>query len=247
PLHGVAGSLGEAAALALTAGLDVELPAVRCYGQPLLTAVREGRVPEAVVDLAVRRVLRQKCELGLLDPDWQPTPEVFADVPEEERPHTTVDLDPPQHRALAREIAERSVVLVANNGALPLRSDARIAVVGPLADSPAAMLNCYSFPSHVAAEHPELSGGVAIPTVLEALRAELPNAQITHVAGGTVERQEASDIEAAVAAAAAADVCVAVLGDRAGLFGKGTSGEGCDASDLSLPGQQGELLEALLA
>src|SRR5690606_30611056 len=103
------------------------------------------------------------------------------------------------------------------------------------------------FPSHVAAEHPELSGGVAIPTVLEALRAELPNAQITHVAGGTVERQEASDIEAAVAAAAAADVCVAVLGDRAGLFGKGTSGEGCDASDLSLPGQQGELLEALLA
>lgn len=246
-LHGVAGSLSEAAALALSAGLDVELPAVRCYGKPLLAAVREGRVPESVVDQAVRRVLRQKCELGLLDPDWRPTPEVFADVEDPSDAQIRIDLDPPEQRALAREIAERSVVLVANDGALPLRPDARIAVVGPLADSPAAMLNCYSFPSHVAAEHPGLSGAVVIPTLLEALREELPNAHITHVPAGSVEHQDASEIAAAAAAAAEADVCVAVLGDRAGLFGKGTSGEGCDASDLNLPGQQGELLEAVLA
>ena len=55
------------------------------------------------------------------------------------------------------------------------------------------------------------------------------------------------DIAAAVAAAARADVCVAVLGDEAGLFGNGTSGEGCDVADLRLPGRQEELLEALLA
>lgn len=243
-LHGVAGSLGEAAAMALSAGLDVELPAVRCYGTPLLAAVREGRVPESVVDGAVRRVLRQKFELGLLDPDWRPIPEAIEGTDGAE---ATVNLDPPEHRALAREIAERSVVLLANNGTLPLRPDARVAVVGPLADSTAAMLNCYSFPSHVATEHPGLTGAVAIPTLLEALRDELPSATLEHVAGGTVEEQDTPGIVVAATAAANADVCVVVLGDRAGLFGKGTSGEGCDADDLDLPGRQGELLEAVLA
>ncbi|MZE79969.1 glycosyl hydrolase, partial [Streptomyces sp. SID5475] len=70
--HHVAGSPREAAGLALAAGVDVELPAVRCYGTPLLDAVRSGDVPESLVDRAVTRVLRQKCELGLLDPDWDP-------------------------------------------------------------------------------------------------------------------------------------------------------------------------------
>ncbi|SDZ45695.1 beta-xylosidase [Micromonospora pattaloongensis] len=243
-LHGVAATPAEAAALALTAGVDVELPAVRCYGPPLLRAVRAGAVPVSLVDRAARRVLRQKCELGLLDPDWQPTPPALAGP---DGADGGVDLDPPAHRELARQLAEESVVLLANDGTLPLRPGSRVAVVGPLADSPAAMLNCYSFPSHVADAHPGLSGAVAIPTLLAALRTELGAAGLAHVAGGTLDEQEMPEIVRAAAAAANADVCVAVLGDRAGLFGAGTSGEGCDAEDLELPGRQAELLDAVLA
>ncbi|MFB7245374.1 glycoside hydrolase family 3 N-terminal domain-containing protein [Streptomyces populi] len=235
-LHRVAGSEAEAAHKALEAGIDVELPTLKCYGEPLVAAVRAGTVPESLVDRAARRVLLQKCELGLLDEDWRP---------ETGRP---VDLDSAGNRALARRLAEESVVLLDNaDGVLPLAPDTRIAVVGPRADDPLAMLGCYSFPSHVLTHHPEVPTGVDIPTVLDALRAELPDAKVTFSEGCGVSEPDRSGFEEAVARAAEADVCVAVLGDRAGLFGRGTSGEGCDVADLGLPGVQGELLDALVA
>ncbi|MFD1828188.1 beta-glucosidase [Streptomyces desertarenae] len=215
--HRVADSPARAGALALEAGVDVELPSVRCYGEPLLKAVRSGEVPEELVDRAVLRVLRQKCELGLLDPDWAPA-----------APEGEVDLDPPAMRELARRVAEESVVLLDNRrGVLPLDPAARIAVVGPYADECSAMLGCYTFPRHVGVEHPELPLGVEIPTLLDSLGAELPGADLT-------------------ASPEDADVVVAVLGDRSGLFGRGTSGEGCDAEDLTLPDGQDAFLDELL-
>ncbi|MBN3932503.1 glycoside hydrolase family 3 C-terminal domain-containing protein [Streptomyces verrucosisporus] len=218
--HRVADSPARAAALALTAGVDVELPGLRCYGEPLLKAVRSGEVPEELVDRAALRVLRQKCELGLLDPGWSAAPPAA--------PADTVDLDPPAMRALARRMAEESVVLLDNSGgALPLHPTARIAVVGPYADERAAMLGCYTFPRHVGVEHPELPLGVEIPTLLDALGAELPGAVLTD-------------------SPADADIVIAALGDRSGLFGRGTSGEGCDAADLTLPDGQAAFLDALL-
>jgi beta-xylosidase len=248
--HRIAASPGEAAGLALAAGVDVELPEVRCYGEPLLAAVRAGAVPEELVTRAAARVLRQKCELGMLDPGWKP--DACLDDP--------VDLDPPPARALARQLAEESVVLLANDGTLPLgfggggrgemwqqESSRRIAVVGPLADDTAAMLGCYSFPRHIGSKHPELPLGVDIPTLLGALRDELPGARIDHIEGCTVDGPDTGRIADAAAAAAGADACVVVLGDRAGLFGQGTSGEGCDLEDLRLPGVQGQLLDAVLA
>ncbi|GAA2241279.1 beta-glucosidase [Streptomyces ruber] len=238
-LHRVAGTPAEAAHAALAAGIDVELPTVRCYGDALVDAVRAGTVDESLVDRAARRVLLQKCELGLLDEDWEPAPAEGS---------VTVDLDSAGNRALARRLAEESVVLLANpDGLLPLAPDARIAVVGPRADDPLAMLGCYSFPSHVGVQHPDKPVGIEIPTLLQALRAELPDAKITYTEGCDTSGPDTSGFAEAVARAAEADVCLAVLGDRAGLFGRGTSGEGCDVADLNLPGVQGELLDALVA
>lgn len=259
--HRIAGSPAEAAGLALAAGVDVELPSMHCYGQPLLGAVRTGDIPESFVTRAATRVLRQKCELGMLDPGWSPEATIAGtavtygsagtgdahSTAGTAGPDGRVDLDPPQARALARELAEESVVLLANDGTLPLLPDARIAVLGPLADDPDAMLGCYSFPRHVLSHHPELPIGLEIPTVLDALRGELPDASLDHVPGCTVDGTNTSGIAAATRAAAGADVAVVVLGDRAGLFGRGTSGEGCDTEDLRLPGVQGDLLEAVVA
>ncbi|MFD5861832.1 beta-xylosidase/alpha-l-arabinosidase [Streptomyces chartreusis] len=236
-LHRVAGSPAQAAHAALAAGIDVELPTVKCYGTPLVEAVTAGEVPEELVDRAARRVLLQKCELGLLDEDWTPEPAT-----------SHIDLDSPGNRALARRVAEESVVLLDNpDGVLPLPPDARVAVVGPRAADALAMLGCYSFPSHVLTHHPEVPMGIEIPTLLEALRTELPDAKVTFAEGCGVTDPDTAGFEEAVARASEADVCLAVLGDRAGLFGRGTSGEGCDVTDLRLPGVQAELLDALVA
>ncbi|WP_413757545.1 glycoside hydrolase family 3 N-terminal domain-containing protein [Streptomyces sp. MMBL 11-3] len=235
-LHRVAGTEAQAAHAALAAGVDVELPTVHCYGDPLTGAVRAGDVPESVVDRAATRVLLQKCELGLLDEDWDP------------EPAGPIDLDSAANRALARRLAEESVVLLSNpEGLLPLAPDTRIAVVGPRASDALAMLGCYSFPSHVGVNHPALPMGIEIPTLLESLRTELPDAKLTFTEGCDTTGPDTSGFAEAVARTTEADVCVAVLGDRAGLFGRGTSGEGCDVADLQLPGVQAELLDALTA
>jgi beta-xylosidase len=241
-MHRVAADTDEAGALALTAGMDVELPDTLGFGQNLVERVRRGELAEAVVDRAVRRLLTQKVQLGLLDPDWTPEGSVAEAA--------GTDLDSPDNRALAREMAERSVVLLDAGTALPLLGDdrpavRRVAVVGPCAADPRTFMGCYAFPNHVLPRHPGHGLGVDVPTAVDALRAELPDAEVVHERGCGVQDADRSGFAAAVAAARDADVCVAVVGDLAGLFGHGTSGEGCDAADLRLPGVQDELLSAL--
>jgi beta-glucosidase len=107
-------------------------------------------------------------------------------------------------------------------------------------------MGCYSFPNHVLPRHPELGLGVDMQNAVEALRAELPDAELVHEAGCQVMGDDRSGIAAAVAAARDADLCIAMVGDLAGMFGKGSSGEGCDAEDLRLPGVQADLLNELL-
>lgn len=232
-LHDIAADLSEAAALALAAGVDVELPSGDAYLEPLAQAVRDGRVSESLVDRALERVLRQKEDLGLLDEDFT------ADPP------AAVDLDSPEHRRLARDIAERSVVLLSNDGTLPLTADRRVAVIGPNADRPHALFGCYSFANHVLVKREGYDLGFAAPSVREAVDAEFPGA-VTFAEGCTVDGTSTEGFADAVAAARDADVAVIVAGDRAGLFGGGTVGEGCDVESLDLPGVQRNLVEAVL-
>ena len=235
-LHKVAGSLGDAARLALTAGVDVELPNLRAYAGPLLEAVRSGQVVEGLVDRALRRVLTQKIELGLLDPDWSPIP---ADP-------DSLTFDDDRGREIALELGRESVILLKNDdGALPLAPGQRVAVVGPLADDPLGMLGCYAFPTHVGPNHPDVPLGVDIPTVLAELRERLGD-RVTYARGCEFRGEDSSRIAEAVEVAREADVAVVVVGDRAAMFGRGTSGEGSDATDLTLPGVQGELVRAIL-
>ncbi|WP_411575493.1 glycoside hydrolase family 3 N-terminal domain-containing protein [Streptomyces mutabilis] len=247
-LHGIAADWADAAGAALRAGVDVELPTVKTFGAPLTEAVTAGRVPEAVIDRALRRVLTQKAELGLLDPDWDPVPTALhgADLDDLDALRGRIDLDGPENRELARTVAEEAVVLLSNDGTLPLVRPRRIALVGPNADEPTAVLGCYSFPQHIGVHHPGTPVGIELPTLRETLAAEFPDAEVTVVRGTGVDDGDVFGIPEAVQAAREADVVVAVLGDRAGLFGRGTSGEGCDAESLALPGAQQQLLDALL-
>ncbi|MFC1440573.1 glycoside hydrolase family 3 N-terminal domain-containing protein [Streptacidiphilus sp. N1-10] len=254
-LHGVAADLGDAAGLALTGGVDVELPTVKAFGEPLLAAVGSGAVPERLVDRALRRVLVQKAELGLLDPDWNPVPPALAGTGTDPATYDTlppgalrgrIDLDPAANRALAEQVAEQAVVLLRNDGTLPLDRPGRIAVIGPNADTPRALLGCYAFPVHVGGKHPEVPLGIDLPTLLDQVSAEFPDSEVVTAPGTTVDGGDTSGIAEAVELARGADVVLLALGDRAGLFGRGTSGEGCDAESLELPGLQQQLLDALL-
>ena len=235
-MHAVAVDDGAAADLALRAGIDIELPTGVAYAAPLAARIASGETDIALVDRAVLRLLAQKEELGLLD-------ETF------ETPPTEIDLDTPEHREVARRLAAESVILLTNDGVLPLAPDttATIALIGPNADSAEALMGCYSFANHVLAHHPEVPLGFEIPPIAEVLRAEFPAARFVVERGCDVEGDDRSGIPAAVAAARDAGVAVVVVGDRAGLFGRGTVGEGNDVESLELPGVQRELIEAVVA
>ncbi|MCS3841885.1 glycoside hydrolase family 3 N-terminal domain-containing protein [Microbacterium sp. AK031] len=240
-MHAIAADRGGAAAAALTAGIDIELPTGDAYLVPLAERIRAGEFDEAFVDRAVLRALAQKEELGLLEPD------AFED-----EPPTHIDLDSPRHRDIARRLAEESIVLLSNDGILPFAdasgSPSRIAVIGPNAHRAEALMGCYSFANHVLAHHPEFPLGFEIPTFLEAFEAETgASTEVVYAKGADVEGDDRRGFDAAVTAATTSDVAIIVVGDQAGLFGRGTVGEGNDSETLELPGVQRELVEAVVA
>jgi beta-glucosidase len=247
-LHGVAAGPAEAAGMALRAGIDVELPTIETFGETLVAAVRAGTVDEMLIDRALARVLAQKAELGLLDATWRPEPDDIG----------ALRLDDEISQDIALRLARQAVVLVRNTGILPLAAGppdatspdtpgtaSRVALIGPVADDPMALLGCYSFPSHVGHHHPGYPLGVEVPSLREALGALLPD--LGYAPGCAVTGDDRGGFAAAVALAAESDVCVLAVGDRPGMFGLGTTGEGSDANDLRLPGVQQELVEAVLA
>jgi len=186
-------------------------------------------------------VLAQKLQMGLLDPGWNPRQAWLGD---------DVELDSADNRAHARKMAEESIILLRNEQILPLASPARLAVIGPSASQPRTHLGCYSFTNHVYSRFAEQQDyGVPMASILEALQQApaLTGSQIEYARGVDFTDLDDSGIAQAVQAARNAEVAVVAVGDLAGLFGRGTSGEGCDVVDLRLPGRQGDLVEAVLA
>ena len=243
----------EAGAAALAAGVDVELPSTDCYGAPLRAALEQGMVGERDVDVAVRRVLTTKFSLGLFE-----QPYVDADAAAD-----AADSEP--QRSLAKTIAAKSLVLLKNDGVLPLVDTAQaVAVIGPNANDLRNLLGDYSYPSHVESlnEMARTGGNVfsiglpaeldlhdplpVAPTVLDALRARLGE-RVAFAAGCDVAGTSRAGFDEAVALAAASDVAVLVLGDKAGLTDDCTSGESRDRASLDLPGVQEDLARAVLA
>jgi len=260
--HHVAKDAAEAAALALHAGIDVELPGFTCYRTGIETALKRGILSIQDVDEAVMRVLIEKSRLGLFE-------KPYAD-------EGAISFGAAEHRAIAVTAAEKSIVLLKNDGVLPIDPAAAksglTALIGPLADERNAMYCGYSFPVHVAyAPNTAPSAARWGLTLREAMTAELGGDHITFQEGCKLvtERpanspvfpgdaavsagqkfdilsRSTDDIANAVAVAAKADRIIVAVGDIAGLFLTGTVGEGSDASSLTLPGVQHQLLDALL-
>jgi beta-glucosidase len=218
--HRLAADEAEAARKALVAGTDMEMVS-RFYGKHLPELVRTGAVPVAVVDEAVRRVLRIKVRAGLFEnPYVDPAREKTA-------------LLMPESRTLARRAAARSMVLLRNEGGvLPLAKDARVAVVGPLADDAKALNGTW-----VGDGRPEDT-----VTILAGIREAAGAARVAYAKGCEVEGGTDAGIAAAVDAARGADAVVLVVGESAEL-----SGEAASRSVLDLPGRQMELVRAVHA
>jgi beta-glucosidase len=250
--HRLASNATDAARMALSSGLDVELPATDCYGRALVEAVETGAIALSDLDTSVRRVLRTKFELGLFE---QP----FVDVE-----HAASVVGSASHRELAKQLARASIVLLRNDGCLPLASHAgSIAVIGPNAHEARHLFGDYSYMAHVETliESRDSGGGfsMSIPedldlnvelgatrTVFDALQ-ERFGTQARYALGCDVNTDRRSGIAEAVALAAGSDLAILVMGDKSGLTDDCTSGESRDRSSLDLPGVQEELVRAVLA
>ncbi len=258
--HHTAADAGEAAQQALEAGLDVELPQLDCYGKPLAERIRVGQVSETLVDRSLERLLRTKFELGLFERPYV----------DEERAAQVYDT--PEQRALARRLAEKSLVLLKNQDELlPLDPATRkIAVLGPCADDIRLLQGDYHYPAHVEIVYrrAELAGGASASDIvpraqgsgfapgpffpdsvspLAGIRAAAPESEIRFEKGCDVLGDDRGGLAAALEAARDADVAIVCVGGRSGLLPDCTSGEFRDSAELRLTGLQEELVASVAA
>lgn len=239
--------------MALEAGLDIELPETQCYGEKLVEAVKEGLISEEVIDLSVERHLAVKFALGIFKKP------IIPEVREAEQFETSTQ------RALAREAARRSMVLLKNEGnLLPLPKDLpSLAVIGPSAASTRNLLGDYAYSAHVN----RAEDAVEVISVLEGIKSAVgETTEVIYAEGCTILGQDRSGIPEAVEAAEQADYVVLVVGGKSGLSGVNTlsederylrgeldalqldsDGEFQDRTDLGLPGVQQELVEQVIA
>ena len=217
--HGLAANGKDAAQHALNAGVDMEMVS-RLFNQNGPSLVKEGKINQATIDEAVRRILRIKFRLGLFD-------RPYADEARERAAILSA-----ANVAAARAAAARSFVLLKNDGGLlPLRKETKsIAVIGPLGDSKTDMIGSWS------------GDGKAddAVTLLAGIKSAAPSATVTYAKGCDVKSDSSEGFAEAVRIAQQADVVIMAVGESADM-----SGEASSRSSLDLPGRQLDLLKAI--
>ncbi|MCL6543924.1 MAG: glycoside hydrolase family 3 C-terminal domain-containing protein [Bryobacteraceae bacterium] len=220
----VAANQKEAGQMALRAGVDVGISYEPGYMGQLVESVKEGKASMADVDRSVLRVLRLKFRLGLFENPYVDPERAVQST------HTPLAQD------LALRAAREGIVLLKNDGVLPLRKDLRrIAVIGPNADDKANQLGDY-VPRTILQE---------VVTVLAGIRRKLPGATVTYARGCDVLGEDRSGFAEAQQAAKSAEVAIVVVGENGQLSKMPTNGEGYDVASLDLTGVQEELVRAV--
>lgn len=221
--HGVAANKADAAALAATAGCDMDMES-RCYREELVNLVRQGKVDIKYIDDAVRRILRIKFQLGLFDDPYR-----YCN-PEREKELILH----PDHLKAAKEMAVKSMVLLRNEGhILPLKkSNQTIALIGPLAASKDDMIGGWS----------ALGQGNDAVSLYEGLTAKLGNsAKIVYARGCGIAEDNRNGFQEAINAARKADVILLAMGESRHM-----SGEASSRAYIGLPGVQEELIKEIM-
>jgi len=226
--HGYAKDNKEAALAAITAGSDMDMES-NAYRYHLAQLVKEKKVPMALIDDAVKRILRKKFELGLFDDPFK-----FNNEEREQKA-----LNNPEHRKVARAMAAKSIVLLKNEkGILPLsKSTKTIAFIGPLVKEYKQNMGFWSV------ELPELDYTKEIVSQWDGLQNKVgKNTQLLYAKGCDIEGDNTEGFAEAIAVANQADVVILSIGER-----RDQSGEAKSRSNLRLPGVQEELVKAIQA
>jgi beta-glucosidase len=249
--HYIAADKPTAGRLALEAGIDVELPTLNYYSDPLRTALESGEITMETIDQSVMRHLQKKLELGLFENPYVDEGRVVEVFETQE------------NRSLAREIARQSIVLLKNDGSLPIQKTIKtIAIIGPNAGNGRTLLGDYSYPAmkelmefryELDPKSPEVDPttddghDIYVTTVLEGIKAAVSGeTEVLFAKGCNHLGDDTSGFDEALTVARQADTVVLVMGDRSGLTPDCTSGETRDSSDLRLPGVQEELAKIII-
>jgi len=249
--HHVAKDKKQAAKFALESGIDIELPSTDCYGKPLKEAVKKDLIKESAIDAVVARILKMKFLLGLFE------------NPYVDENKTSSFFNKAGQKSLAHKIAQKSIVLLKNEGnLLPISKDiGSIAVIGPNADTVRNILGDYAYPCHLEAlleiskdkdifntpvpEKIEMADSFTDKiTILGGIKEKVTkNTVISYAKGCDILSESRDGFAEAVKAAENSDIAVLVVGDKSGIIEDCTSGESRDRADLNLPGVQEELVK----
>lgn len=211
-MHHATSSIEEAAIRASISGLDVDLPRIKTF-KTLIESVKKNKIAEKDIDENVRRILRTKFELGLFESPY---------IKEKSKKEQNI---PEKYRSLALEAAEKSIVMLKNDGILPIKEVSTIAVIGPNADK--LQLGGYS------------SIGVTGPTPYKAIAKEFSGKTILYAKGCNLKDSDRSGFKEAIETAKKSDICIMVMGGQDWV----TGGETNDRTTLKLMGVQEELIE----
>jgi beta-glucosidase len=250
--HHITQDESNAAVMALRAGIEMELPTRICYGEPLKKALETEKISMDEIDLVVSHILQTKFDLGLFD-----DPYVNESLVQE-------SFETPKQRQIAREIAAQSMVLLKNDGILPLKKNVTIAVIGPGANEPRYLLGDYSYSSiFEALTYAPMTGSaflsgvdkdymsansIKVSSILEGIQACVgKQTQVLHAPGCPIREPDRTGFKEAIDITRQADVVILVMGDKSGMTPDCTCGEFRDCAELGLPGIQEEMARAIVA